>query len=619
MRLFQQAGEILHHLPLAHFNPVLLDAVKGYNRHMLTRDVSAGLTVGMVALPLAMAFGIASGVPPEAGLYTAIIAGFLISLLGGCRVQIGGPAGAFVVIIYGIIAQYGISNLMLATIGSGVILFFMGLFKLGGFIKFIPISIVIGFTNGIAVMIGLQQVKDFFGLSIAKMPADFFSMIRTIIEHFSTFNPWAFGIALTSFLLIFFWPKGYSMNGPQWKRWLAHLPGTVVVLVLSTVFVSLFNIPVETVGSKFGGIPQGLPTFQLPDFDWQSAKQLYGAMLTLAVLGSIESLLCARVADTMTDDRHDPNQELMGQGIANFVVPFFGGIPATGTIARTVTNIKSGAFSPVAGMVHAVTLLVVILVAAPLAASIPLSALAAILVFVAWNMGNWREFVRLRRMSLSYKATLLITFFLTVIFDLTVAVEFGLVVACIFFLIRMNNITVVEPATLPFHMPDTVEAWHIRGALFFGSISKLEHVTDPHRLMAADSAKIVILDFSDLVNIDNSAMDQIEVFVRALHRHHHELIIAGAAGHPLRQLERTGIAQALGPNLVPDMEFAMARADLVLEELALEERRTAGAPVEEPAPAAAVEKVETAGADAPAAQDAQAHGTPVLTQEKKPD
>lgn len=619
MRLFQQAGEILHHLPLAHFNPVLLDAVKGYNRHMLTRDVSAGLTVGMVALPLAMAFGIASGVPPEAGLYTAIIAGFLISLLGGCRVQIGGPAGAFVVIIYGIIAQYGISNLMLATIGSGVILFFMGLFKLGGFIKFIPISIVIGFTNGIAVMIGLQQVKDFFGLSIAKMPADFFSMIRTIIEHFSTFNPWAFGIALTSFLLIFFWPKCYSMNGPQWKRWLAHLPGTVVVLVLSTVFVSLFNIPVETVGSKFGGIPQGLPTFQLPDFDWQSAKQLYGAMLTLAVLGSIESLLCARVADTMTDDRHDPNQELMGQGIANFVVPFFGGIPATGTIARTVTNIKSGAFSPVAGMVHAVTLLVVILVAAPLAASIPLSALASILVFVAWNMGNWREFVRLRRMSLSYKATLLITFFLTVIFDLTVAVEFGLVVACIFFLIRMNNITVVEPATLPFHMPDTVEAWHIRGALFFGSISKLEHVTDPHRLMAADSAKIVILDFSDLVNIDNSAMDQIEVFVRALHRHHHELIIAGAAGHPLRQLERTGIAQALGPNLVPDMEFAMARADLVLEELALEERRTAGAPVEEPAPAAAVEKVETAGADAPAAQDAQAHGTPVLTQEKKPD
>ena len=538
---------------------------------MLTRDISAGLTVGMVALPLAMAFGIASGVPPEAGLYTAIIAGFLISLFGGCRVQIGGPAGAFVVIIYGIIAQYGISNLMLATIGSGIILFFMGLFKLGGFIKFIPISIVIGFTNGIAVMIGLQQVKDFLGLTIAKMPADFFEMIKTLYAHISTFNPWAFAIAITSFLIIFFWPKGYSMGGPQWKRWLAHLPGTVVVLVLSTLVVTLFNLPVETIGAKFGGIPQGLPSFELPDFDWQTAKQLYGSMLTLAVLGSIESLLCARVADTMTDDRHDPNQELMGQSIANFIVPFFGGIPATGTIARTVTNIKSGAFSPVAGMVHAVTLLVVILAAAPLAASIPLSALAAILVFVAWNMGNWREFMRLKRMSLSYKATLLLTFFLTVVFDLTVAVEFGLVVACIFFLYRMNNITVVEPATLPFHMPDTVEAWHIRGALFFGSISKLEHVTDPHRLIAADSAKIVILDFTDLISIDNSAMDQIEVFVRALHRHNHELIIAGATGHSLRQLKRTGIADELGPNLVPDMEFAMARADLVLAEMAQKE------------------------------------------------
>lgn len=571
MSFKQQTRELLHRMPLARFHPVLLDSLADYNRHMLTRDISAGLTVGMVALPLAMAFGIASGVPPEAGLYTAIIAGFLISLFGGCRVQIGGPAGAFVVIIYGIIAQYGISNLMLATIGSGIILFFMGLFKLGGFIKFIPISIVIGFTNGIAVMIGLQQVKDFLGLTIAKMPADFFEMIKTLYAHISTFNPWAFAIAITSFLIIFFWPKGYSMGGPQWKRWLAHLPGTVVVLVLSTLVVTLFNLPVETIGSKFGGIPQGLPSFELPDFDWQTAKQLYGSMLTLAVLGSIESLLCARVADTMTDDRHDPNQELMGQSIANFIVPFFGGIPATGTIARTVTNIKSGAFSPVAGMVHAVTLLVVILAAAPLAASIPLSALAAILVFVAWNMGNWREFMRLKRMSLSYKATLLLTFFLTVVFDLTVAVEFGLVVACIFFLYRMNNITVVEPATLPFHMPDTVEAWHIRGALFFGSISKLEHVTDPHRLIAADSAKIVILDFTDLISIDNSAMDQIEVFVRALHRHNHELIIAGATGHSLRQLKRTGIADELGPNLVPDMEFAMARADLVLAEMAQKE------------------------------------------------
>ncbi len=567
MSFKEQLKSTLHHVPLAKFSPVFLQSMRSYSRHQLTRDVSAGLTVGMVALPLAMAFGIASGVPPEAGLYTAIIAGFLISLFGGCRVQIGGPAGAFVVIIYGIIAQYGLSNLMLATLGSGIILFFMGLFKLGGFIKFIPVSIVIGFTNGIAVMIGMQQVKDFLGLTVEKMPADFFGMVSTVLANLHTINPWALGIAAASFLLIKFWPKGYQMSGPQWKKWLAHLPGTVVVLVLSTALVSLFNVPVETIGSKFGGIPQKLPDFALPDFDWATAKQLYGPMLTIAVLGSIESLLCARVADTMTDDRHDPNQELMGQGIANMVVPFFGGIPATGTIARTVTNIKSGAASPVAGMVHAVTLLVVILVAAPLASNIPLSALAAILVFVAWNMGNWREFLRLRQMTLSYKATLVVTFLLTVIFDLTVAVEVGLVVACIFFLMRMNNITVVEPATLPFNIPETVEAWHVKGALFFGSVSKLEPVTDPARIHGAGAARIVILDFEDLLNIDNSAMDQIEAFVRALHRHNHELIIAGASGHPLRQLERTGIARELGANLVPDMEFAVARCRVVLEEL----------------------------------------------------
>lgn len=565
--LKEHLREFFHHVPLARFSPIFLQSLRGYNTHMLSRDVSAGLTVGMVALPLAMAFGIASGVPPESGIYTAIIAGFLISLLGGCRVQIGGPAGAFVVIIYGLIAQYGLSNLMIATMGAGVILFLMGLFKLGGFIKFIPVSIVIGFTNGIAVMIGLQQVKDFLGLRVEKMPADFFGQVSAIATHIDTVNFWALGIALASFLLVKFWPKGYAMSGPPWKRWIAHLPGTVVVLVLSTALVSIFHLPVETIGSKFGGIPQSLPSFTIPDFEWETAKMLLGPMLTIAVLGSIESLLCARVSDTMTDDRHDPNQELMGQGVANFVVPFFGGIPATGTIARTVTNIKSGAASPVAGMVHAVTLLVVILAAAPLASNIPLSALAAILVFVAWNMGNWREFLRLRQMTLSYKATLIVTFLLTVIFDLTVAVEFGLVVACVFFLVRMNNLTVVERATLPFNMPENVEAWHIKGALFFGSISKLEFVTDPTRITMTGSARIVVLDFEELLHIDNSAMDQIEVFVRALHRHNHELIIAGATGHPLAQLRRTGIAQALGPNMTPNMEFAMARARTVLAEL----------------------------------------------------
>lgn len=566
MSLLTSLKKAVSHLPVAPFHPVSVDCIRNYNMHLFSRDVSAGLTVGMVALPLAMAFGIASGVPPEAGIYTAIIAGFLISVFGGCRVQIGGPAGAFIVIIYGIIAQYGLSNLLIATIGSGIILFLMGLFKLGSFIRFIPVSIVIGFTNGIAVLIGLSQVKDFLGLTIDKMPAGFFGQIEALASHVSTFNPYAFGVALVSFLVVMFWPKGYAMNGPAWKRWIAHLPGTVIVLVLSTVVVSAFNLPVETIGSKFGGIPQKLPDLAIPDLSFSALRGLVGPMLTIALLGAIESLLCARVSDAMTDDRHDPNQELMGQGIANFIVPFFGGIPATGTIARTVTNIKSGAASPIAGVVHAVTLLVVILAAAPLASDIPLAALAAILMFVSWNMGNWKEFSRLKAMTMSYKVTLVATFLLTVIFDLTVAVEVGLVISCVFFIYRMNTLTRVVPETLPFDMPAGVEAWKLTGALFFGSVSKLEGITDPKRLTAKDAAKVVILDFTDLLNIDNSAMDILAVYIRALKRRGHELIIAGASGHPLRQLNRTGIAQTLGANMVPDKVFADKRArDLIAE------------------------------------------------------
>ncbi len=567
----------LKSLPLQKFHPVTIDALKNYNSRHFARDVSAGLTVGMVALPLAMAFGIASGVPPEAGIYTAIIAGFLISLLGGCRVQIGGPAGAFIVIIYGIIANYGLGNLLLATIGSGVILFLMGLFKLGSFIRFIPVSIVIGFTNGIAVLIGLSQVKDFLGLTIEKMPADFFHQIEALAAHISTFNPWAFGLALVSFLVVKFWPKGYAMGGAAWKRWLAHLPGTVVVLAGSTIAVTAFNLPVETIGTKFGGIPQKLPELMLPEFSWGALKNLIGPMITIALLGAIESLLCARVADAMTDDRHDPNQELMGQGIANFIVPFFGGIPATGTIARTVTNIKSGAASPVAGLVHALTLLVVILAAAPLASNIPLAALAAILMFVAWNMGNWKEFLRLRHMTMSYKATLVTTFILTVVFDLTVAVEVGLIVSSIFFIYRMNTLTRVVPQTLSFNMPEGVECWKLTGALFFGSVSKLESVTDPKRITARDAAKVVILDFTDLLNIDNSAMDILAGFIRALRRRNHELIVVGASGHPLAQLQRTGIAESLDKNMVPDMAFAEHRARELMTEIA--NRETSGKPL----------------------------------------
>jgi len=408
---------------LAVFRPRLLDALKGYNRERLGRDVGAGLTVGVVAIPLAMAFAIASGVKPEAGLFTGIIAGFIIAALGGSRVQIGGPAGAYIVIIYAIVEKYGLANLLIATMMAGVMLFIMGLTRLGNLVRFIPVSIVIGFTNGIAVLIALSQVKDLLGLSIDALPADFFAKLAVIARNLQTTNFHAVLIAAASLVLILVWPKSYALNhAPRWKRAVAAVPGTIVALVLSSLVVSTFNLPVESIGTRLGGIPQGLPAFALPAFEWSIAKQLVAPTVTIALLGAIESLLCARVADNLIDDRHDPNQELMAQGLANFLAPLFGGIPATGTIARTVTNVKSGATSPVAGIVHAATLLVVILVAAPLASGIPLAALAAILLFVAWNMGEWREFARLRQFAYTYRTVLLATFFLTVVFDLTVAV-----------------------------------------------------------------------------------------------------------------------------------------------------------------------------------------------------
>ena len=567
MSLGQRLKKVMGNIPLEPFHPVSLDLIGHDSAHQLTRDISSGLTVGMVALPLAMAFAIASGVTPEAGIYTSIIAGFLIAILGGCRVQIGGPAGAFIVIIYGIIANYGLANLMIATIGSGILLLLMGLLKVGNLIRFIPVSIVIGFTNGIAVLIALSQVKDFLGLKIENMPADFFGQINAIWANIHTVNYYALGVALVSFAIVKFWPKDTSTHSAQWLRWVAKIPGTVVVLVLSMLAVTTFNLPVETIGSKFGGIPQTLPDLQIPAFDWANIRHLISPMITLALLGAIESLLCARVADTLTDDRHNPNQELMGQGIANLVVPFFGGIPATGTIARTVTNIKSGAISPVSGVVHAITLLVIVLVAAPLASNIPLAALSAILFFVASNMGNWAEFNRLRQMTMSYKVTLLLTFFLTVIFDLTVAVEVGLLTSCLFFIYRMNTLTKVTPITLSVDTPEGIEAWQLQGSLFFGSVSKLNTVTDPKRITAHNANKVVIFDCTTLMNIDNSAMDIIQTYIRALKRRHFELIICGATGHTLRQMQRTGIAQTLGNNMTNDMMEAERLARKLLQNM----------------------------------------------------
>ena len=540
-------------LPQLHpFRPRLLDAVRGYSGTQLRADIAAGLTVGVVALPLAMAFAIASGVKPEQGIVTAIVAGFLISALGGSQVQIGGPAGAFIVIVYGIVQRYGLTNLLIATALSGVLLFAMGLLRLGALVRYIPVTIIIGFTNGIAVLIGLSQLKDLFGLKIAKLPADFFTQIGVLLEHASTFNPYALAIGLACLALVVVWPKSYTMplDNIGWRhrayRLAAHVPGTIVVLVLATLATAVLHLPVETIGSKFGGIPQSLPDLQLPPFSWESAKQLVFPTLTLAMLGAIESLLCARVADNLIDaPRHDPNQELMAQGVANMVAPAFGGIPATGTIARTVTNVRSGATSPVAGLVHSATLLVVVLAAAPLAANVPLAALAGILLFVSWNMGEWREFARLRHFSVPYRTIMLGTFFLTVVFDLTVAVEVGLMLACVFFIYRMSTLFRVEPpaaADAPAGVPAGVEIRELFGALFFGAVGKLEAL--PAQL--PEGTRTLVLDLHRLISMDTSGLEALEQLRRALAKRGIALRLAAVNEQPRSLMERAGFAAHVG-------------------------------------------------------------------------
>ncbi|MEN9631407.1 MAG: hypothetical protein RJA10_4635 [Pseudomonadota bacterium] len=530
------------------FRPRLLDTLPGYSRAALASDVAAGLTVGVVALPLAMAFAIASGVKPEQGLFTAIIAGLLISALGGSHVQIGGPAGAFIVIVYGIVERYGLTNLLISTAMAGVLLFLMGLFKLGALVRYVPVAIVIGFTNGIAVLIGLSQVKDFFGLVTPRLPGDFFSLLTVLAQHAHTVNPWAVAIAAASLAVVVLWPKSDTMPtgpvglGPRLRRLAAHLPGTIVVLVAATLAVTLLKLPVETIGSRFGGIPQGLPSLALPEFSWATAKQLVIPTVTIALLGAIESLLCARVADNLCDHpRHDPNQELMAQGVANVVSPLFGGIPATGTIARTVTNVRAGARSPVAGVVHALTLLAVVLLAAPLAMNVPLAALAGILAFVAWNMGEWREFARLKNFSHQYRAILVGTFLLTVIFDLTVAVEVGLVMACAFFIYRMGTLFRVEPLPRG-SLPEGVAVFELFGSLFFGAVGKVERL--PAQLPAGTRA--VVLDMHRLISMDTSGLDALEGLHRTLHRQGQALVLASVNEQPLSLIRRSGFEQRVG-------------------------------------------------------------------------
>ena len=535
------------------FRPRLADSLRGYTKDDFRADVAAGVTVGVVALPLAMAFGIASGVKPEQGIFTAIIAGFLIAMLGGSKVQIGGPAGAFVVVLYAIVERYGVASLLISTFMAGVLMFAMGALRLGNLIRFIPVSIVIGFTNGIAVIIALQQLRDFLGLSIAKMPANFFSQVDALWRALDTMNTTALALGATSLALVVSWPKSYAENDAGWRRWMARVPGTIVVLLLGTLAVSLAGLQVETIGTRFGGIPQGLPAFSLPEFNWETAQNLAMPTLSIALLGAIESLLCARVADGLIHDRHDPNQELMAQGIANFVAPFFGGIAATGTVARTVTNVRSGARTPIAGIVHSATLLAIVLALAPLAHDIPLASLAAILLFVAWNMGDWREFARLRHFSLSYRTILLATFLLTVIFDITVAVQIGLVLASLFFIRRISTLTRVEPISLPADYATTasgrrVAAYRIFGSLFFGSVTRLEQLLDP----AQPLADVVVLELHQVINLDTTGLDALRSLHRMLQRRGGRLVIAEPNEQPLSLMRRSGFVDEIGERSVFD-------------------------------------------------------------------
>ena len=537
--------------PLAPFRPRLLNDLRGYNREKLAKDMGAGATVGIVALPLAMAFAIASGLKPEAGLWTAIIAGFIISALGGTSVQIGGPAGAFIVIVYGIVERYGVANLLIATASAGVLLFLLGLFRLGTLVRYVPVSVVIGFTNGIAVLIGLSQVRDLLGLDIAKMPADFFSQISTLASHIASFNGYAFGLGAVCVAGLFVWPRLWAVDS-QFRRQLdkietvsalratSRLPAPVVALISLSLVAWALSLPVETIGSRFGGIPQGAPAFELPAFSWETVKMLVTPTLTIALLGAIESLLCARVADQLGDaPKHDPNQELMAQGIANTVVPFFGGMPATGTIARTVTNIRSGAVSPVAGMVHALTLAAVVLLAAPLAAHIPLAVLAGVLMFVAWNMGEWREFGRLKQFSNHYRIMMVSTFLVTIVFDLTVAVELGLVLAVVLFVRRQSDIFRADAIS---RNPQQI-TFRLYGSLFFGAVAKIDPIVA--EVEASPTPGNVMLDATQLISLDTTGLDALEQLHKAVHKRGGHLGMVGLNAQPKSLMERSGFSARL--------------------------------------------------------------------------
>ena len=554
------------------FRPRLVEALKTYTRADFESDLKAGLTVGIVALPLAMAFGIASGVTPAAGIYTAVIAGFLISALGGTRVCIGGPTGAFIAILYGIYQQYGAANAAVCTMMAGVMLIALGWAKMGTMIKFIPFPVTMGFTSGIAVVIFSTQVKDFLGLQLpaadGKVPAEFVKKLVFLAQHVGTTHAATLALAAGAFVIVRWWPA----------RLARVVPGSMIALVVGTALVMFFQGDVAwgvaTIGTQFNGIPQGLPVLTLPEIHWLELPSLFRPALTIALLAAIESLLCAVVADGMVEDRHDSNQELIAQGIANLACPLFGGIAATGAIARTATNVKTGARTPVAGILHAAVLQLIILVAAPLAKHVPLAVLSAVLVNVAFNMGEWHHFARLRRWPRSDALVFLTAFGLTVVIDLTVAVEVGLLLAAFMFIKRMAEQTKVDTS---FELseeearaqsqsgrtvPKGVMIYRLFGAFFFGAADKLETA-----LMRANQLpEVLILRLREVVAIDATGINALEDMHEKLRKRGKHLILCGPHTQPLFALDLAGFLDAVGrENVCADMETALARAQQLLK------------------------------------------------------
>ena len=551
--------------PAERWLPKSVLCLRDYNSKRFIHDVLAGITVGLVALPLAMAFSIASGLTPQAGIYCAIVTGFLISLLGGSKTQIGGPTGAFVVVIAGIVALHGVDGLFMCTVMAGVLLVIMGVTGMGTAVKFIPRPVVIGFTNGIAVLIASTQVKDFFGLHLDKVPGEFSHRMQALGGSFHTFSYTATALAAATVLIIILC-RSIS----------ARIPGSIIALLVGTAVVVIFKLPVETIGTRFGGIPSGLPHLQIPHFRADLIHGLLGPAFTVAMLGAIESLMSAVVSDRMSNDRHNPNVELIGQGMANIASPMFGGLPATGAIARTATSIRSGAQSPFAGMVHSLTLLCILLFAAPLVSYVPMAALAGILMVVSYNMGEWLEIPQLLKLTKTDISVWLVTFALTVFADLTVAVEAGMILAALLFISRVASTTTVSRVTDDYvedgrvhilqdkDIPYYATIFRIHGPFLFGATDKISVVTENlHKL-----PPVVILRLRNMTALDATGLYALEEVAKQLHATKRTLILCGAREQPSQLIHQAEFEEVIGAdNICDNVQDALSRAEEVYERL----------------------------------------------------